>query len=412
MSVAFLAAAAAQVPNRPPNYMMNASTIIMPCNNTGYTDPSTTLGWGVVDFDWSNDKATWAKSKPMNDEELLFKQVEITTAATKNATVWVYRCSVYAYPWYTSVRTILDDDAYSDWFIKFKEEGPWYSPKCDNNYDPPKCSDYFHMQEQTPNYPHGDGDCAAPACDCGTKPCGFYLWNHSSTTVVNGQTFQEWFIHSYMFNEVGKSDLVSGFFWDDVWPGAGGHWGDAVPNVTEDTGLSTENLVDITASWTANMAALEKYTLGLGKFSWQMLWTGGSATGRGSTCPGPLVSQKTCASDLRALCAADATPQTRTMMYAFYPGRCQDRRTQIVPTQLKEDLANFLLVRGDYAFLGHGWLGCSKFYHFPDELNVDYGTPTGVCKETAEGSEVFVREWTKSKVQMDCKTYTPTITMK
>ena len=36
----------------------------------------------------------------MNDEELLYKQVQMTTAATKNATVWVYRCSVYAYPWY------------------------------------------------------------------------------------------------------------------------------------------------------------------------------------------------------------------------------------------------------------------------------------------------------------------------
>ena len=51
----------------------------------------------------------------MNDEELLFKQVQMTTAATANTTVWVYRCSVYAYPWYTSVRTILDDPAYSDW---------------------------------------------------------------------------------------------------------------------------------------------------------------------------------------------------------------------------------------------------------------------------------------------------------
>jgi len=27
-----------------------------PCNNSGYTDPSTTLGWSVVDFDWSNGK--------------------------------------------------------------------------------------------------------------------------------------------------------------------------------------------------------------------------------------------------------------------------------------------------------------------------------------------------------------------
>jgi hypothetical protein len=28
----------------------------------------------------------------MNDEELLFKQVQITTAASPGTTVWVYRC--------------------------------------------------------------------------------------------------------------------------------------------------------------------------------------------------------------------------------------------------------------------------------------------------------------------------------
>jgi hypothetical protein len=206
---------------------MNKSTIIMPCNNTGFTDPKTTLGWGIVDFDWSNGKGKgtadgWVKHKPMDDEEMLFKQVQMTTAATKGTTVWVYRCSVYAYPWYTSVRKILDDPAYEPWFLKFKPQGPWYSPKCDNNYNPPLCTDYFHMQEQSPGYPHGDGDCAAPACDCGTKPCGFYMWNHSSTAVVNGQTFQDWFIHSYVLNEVGMSPLVSGFFWDDFWPNGEG----------------------------------------------------------------------------------------------------------------------------------------------------------------------------------------------
>ena len=56
--------------------------------------------------------------------------------------------------------------------LKFKDEGPWTSPKCDNNYDPPLCSDLFHSQEQTPGYPQGDGNCAAPACDCGSVPCG------------------------------------------------------------------------------------------------------------------------------------------------------------------------------------------------------------------------------------------------
>ena len=82
---------------------MNLSTIIMPCNNTGFTDPQSTKGWGIVDFDWSNSKGTgtapgWAKNKPMNDEELLMKQVELTTAASPETTVWIYRNTVYGYP--------------------------------------------------------------------------------------------------------------------------------------------------------------------------------------------------------------------------------------------------------------------------------------------------------------------------
>ena len=163
------------------------------------------------------------------------------------------------------------------------------------------------------------------------------------------------------------------------------------------------------------MEALQNYTLAQGKFSWQMLWTGGDAAGRGNTCPGPLVTNATktsCVDSLRSYCRAGSIPQERTMMYAFAPGRCSDHRTTIVPTQLDVDLASFLLIRGPYAYLGHGWLDCSKLYVFPPELNVDYGEPTELCHETTPGSEVFVREWTKSTVQMDCTTFTPTITMK
>ena len=36
-------------------------------------------------------KAIWAQSKPMNDEELLFEQVKLTTSASPETTVWVYR---------------------------------------------------------------------------------------------------------------------------------------------------------------------------------------------------------------------------------------------------------------------------------------------------------------------------------
>ena len=44
------------LPRMNQTWQMNLSTIIMPCNNTGFTNPKTTLGWGIVDFDWSNSK--------------------------------------------------------------------------------------------------------------------------------------------------------------------------------------------------------------------------------------------------------------------------------------------------------------------------------------------------------------------
>lgn len=79
---------------------------------------------------------------------------------------------------------------------------------------------------------------------------------------------------------------------------------------------------------------------------------------------------------------------------------------------LAQDLATFLLLRGPYAFLGFGWSGCGFELSFPDVLREDYGAPAGLCAETAVGSNIFRRDWTKATVEMDCNTYTGSITMK
>jgi len=57
---------------------------------------------------WSNWKGTgstpgWAKQSPMDCEERLSTQVQMTTAASPLTKVWVYRNSILALPWYTSV---------------------------------------------------------------------------------------------------------------------------------------------------------------------------------------------------------------------------------------------------------------------------------------------------------------------
>ena len=111
--------------------------------------------------------------------------------------------------------------------------------------------------------------------------------------------------------------------------------------------MTPADLQAITDAYDANMAALKAETLSRGKFAWQMLWTGGAPDAKGSTGPGPLVKPATCASDLTALCSAGSPQHTnRTMMYAF-SNRDPTLSNQ---TLFEADLANFLLVRGDYAY--------------------------------------------------------------
>ena len=61
-------------------------------------------------------------------------------------------------------------------------------PVCDDNYSPPRCSVLYHDQSQTPGYPKGDGDCAAPGCDVGSVPIGEYLFDHRAANIsVHGR---------------------------------------------------------------------------------------------------------------------------------------------------------------------------------------------------------------------------------
>jgi hypothetical protein len=388
---------------------MNLSTIIMPCNNSGYTDPQTTKGWGLIDFDWSNAKALWAPAKPMNCAELLLKQVQMTTQASPGTTVYVYRNAIKALPWYTAVREKLTDPAYARWFLNFAPNVTPHVSKCDNNYKPPLCSNYYHDQSQTPEYPNGDGNCAAPACDVGSVPVGEYIWDPRSWNIsIKGQTLGQWFINDYLFDATGGANpKVSGFFFDDQWTETGPT--EYEQHAVADMGLSKTELQDLTNAFWSNMQEVFKEVLARGKFSWQLLWTGqgNDIKNIADTCPGPLVHNTTCAADLRKLCQANSEAQTRFMMYAFTPGKCQGDPSNL--PDFEQDLANFLLVRGPYAALGHGWLGCSRKYIFPAELNRDYGQPMGLCHETSTG--VFQRKWSKATVQMNCNTWTPSITM-
>lgn len=391
----------------PSTYDMQKSTIIQPCNESGFLNVTHYSQYGVVSVDWSNAKQLWV-NPPMSCEELFVEQAALLKAANPDIRVMGYRQLVKALPWFTSIRNKMDDPKYASWFLPFNPHNttPYHVKQCDNNYNPPKCTALYHDEEQTPGYPTGDGNCPGP-CDCGVHPCGEYLINWLTDDIANLSDFM---INDFILGPtlLGNAN-ISGAYLDDEWYnqsmfGPGECSGSPVGGPTEEDShclVDTGHAGDL--AWTTAMTdawctvrhrAFEAVRLAGGWF-WQMF----------STFSSPVQAQ--CASTLRPLCEAGASSiyHNSTTVHAF-----SGNHTTL--PNLDQDLAMFLLLRGDYAFLGTGWVGCGHVAIFPDVLKSDFGVPSGFCEETGANSGVFTREWTKAKVSMDCNTYKGTITMK
>ena len=148
----------------------------------------------------------------MSCEELLVEQAAQLKAARPGVRVMGYRNIVKALPWFSSTRKYMDDPAYSSWFLSFNNAtapSP-HVPPCDNNYSPPRCSpaNLYHDQEQTPEYPKGDGNCPGP-CDCGVNPCGEYLFNYLSNT----SGLADFIVNDFILGPTGLGNAnLSGFY--------------------------------------------------------------------------------------------------------------------------------------------------------------------------------------------------------
>jgi hypothetical protein len=392
------------------------STIFMPCNFSGYFDAEFAASFGVADFDWSNGKQLWANTQPMTCEEDLIAQAQAVKAINPNTKVFVYRNFVKALPWFTSVREKIMDPAYSDWFLYFNPANTTYHvPQCDDNYDPPRCSNFYHDQDQTPEHPSGDGSCYEP-CDCGEGvPCGEYLWNHA-----NGTMLRTWLIEEFLLGPTGLGNsAVDGFYIDDGWadtqqpvaswqPAEGfcDHWitGGATEedlHCVEDMGLTQAQVTNITLNWQQTMQEAAQAIMDNNGWGWYMF----------SDSTSPSASQCT------QYFTQEAVNYNNTTLLFQWTGS-----NQYPLPNIDVDLATFMLIRGPYAWLGYSWLGCTSNevpgfgtnrYTSPadiPQLQVDYGVPTGPYVQSSPG--VFTRDWTLATVTMDCITYTPSITMK
>ena len=308
------------------------------------------------------------------------------------------------------MRKIINDPAYAGYFLDFKSggyfpNGTYHVPQCDTNWHPPRCTHLYHDQEQTPGFPHGDGSCPGP-CDCGGVPCGEYLFAHAGQ---NKSQLSDWILGDILGPTALGNPNISGFYLDDEWYntstfGPNSCSGSSVGGPTEEDMHCLEDMgvadVDFTTAttdaWCATRQRIEASVLANEGWIWQMF-----------------VNFKTpdkasCASTLRQQCSAgvSSTYYNSTIYHAL----TFDRGSPSNLTNFNQDLAVFLLLRGEYAFLGYGWIGCGAHYAFPDALKGNYGQPLNLCSETAPNSGVFTREWSNAKISMDCNTYVGTVT--
>ena len=189
------------IPPWPPTYSMRASTIFMPCAPSGVLPapfpPEQAAAWGWRSFDWTNGMAEWARAAPQSCEEALVSQADATDAIGAGGRSFVYRNSIKALPWFTSVRKKLLDRAFERWFL------PWAACKgydCGDN----ATANLYHSFLQTPN---ATGDCGAGVV------CAQYFFD------VRNESLRAWLASDYILGPTGLGNpAIHGFYFDGAPP--------------------------------------------------------------------------------------------------------------------------------------------------------------------------------------------------
>ena len=373
-------------PRFPATWALNYSTFFMPCNYSGafaldnsfYAGPG-----GIVDYDWSNMRSVWSAGRPMDCEERLLEQAVRTKSKFPHVRTWVYKNIVKALPWMSDVREKITDPAYAGWFLRFAFNTTPHVPT--------QGSPFYHDQEQTPR-----GDCGVP--------CGEYLFDHRN------ESLREWIIRDYILGKKGMaSGVVDGVFMDDFWsnrswvlPWSGGDCAtmptggptEVDGHCVQDMGLDGAQVREIWWQWNLTMQAAMKAVVEQGGYVYQMLNVN---AGRDIRDP-----RAQCTAWLRDSCRPESSAFAQPLLFQF-----SEETSRPLPSPL-QDIAQFLLVRGPYAWIGYSWDGCAPnvpTYERPALLDRDFGVPLEQCMEVQPG--VFRRRWSLATVSLNCNTWTP-----
>jgi len=390
-----------------PEWKLSKSTWFMPCNYSGWFDLDYASKFGLIDFDWSNAKQLWANSKPMDCEERMLNQVKRLKQVNPEAHFMIYRNLVKALPWFTSIRKKIENPAYSNWFLPFKNgtHGKYHVPVCD---EIGKCSVLYHDQVDTPGTTHSkyDGICDGE-CDCGNIPCGEYIFDHRN------KSLQDFLIKEYIFSDTGLgNELIDGCYLDDVWydtsaPGDHSCHGDRFggpsemnANCTLDIGLSKKNVQDITSAWRETLESTLNAMKAASKITFALI-----------TSTSTPENENQCKTFFQNACRADSAYLSRLLLFQFNITR-DNPATYVTLNHPVTDVAAFLLIRGPNAYIGHGWIGCvdsnvtaATLYPRPSIVEKDIGLPIDThCIAVGDGT--YTRKYAKAVASFNCNSMT------
>jgi hypothetical protein len=437
-----------------PSYLMNRSISLYWRNASGLEPAELYDGYGLVMLDWAHAAQDWINNyQPMDTAAALARQCEIIKARSPSTKCVVYRNTAIALNQNRHISSVLDDPAFSDFFLKFKpgatqtgpcwgEEdprqrgSPWdpiwptpavcqpllpsdvHVPMCDKA-NLSKCSRvHYFDQNQVPQVPgiNWSNDtqdvyqglaCLGGDCNCGANVCGEYLFNFSTPEMI------DWWLLEHFGGGLGLDHpSVDGVLTDDYWAPSGPSEIDS--NMLADMGMSAQDAVAQTAAYNGAMSRLFDLVRVRNKFISVMGYSGDSlSTANAAQCAARLAS------------ACSATAPILGHWFVVDATYIQPPEFGIHFTNPVMDVAYFLLTRGPYAWIAGGpmlgwhmshWWTANKTRRisFHDlrlpEFNEDFGEPTCTCSQTAPG--VFQRDWTKASVTVDCNVLKGSIVMK